>query len=409
MVSGWTQTRCGRRVSRFAFAGLAGALLACVPLGAAHASYPGARGLVALVTTRSGSAQIWAVDPATGVEHKLSRGSAVETTPAWSPFGTRLAFTREGKVWVMNADGTGSVDLTASDAHSDGSPTWSPDGAKIAFASDRDTPGQPQIYVMRADGSHATRLTNDTGVDSDPQWSPDGTHIAFVSTQGGNSEIYSMRANGYAPRNLSQNTAADENPSWSPDGSTIVFTSGRARSGSVGADLWLMQADGSQPRAFLHESNGYSDGDDAAFSPDGADIVFSANNGAGSQQLWVAPAAGGENTRLTNDTGNPHNTSSDWQPVVPAPTMKLHPHVVAPSGALRVSAAAFAPGEGVRLTLKDAAGRATVFPGVTADANGAFAVVVTVPAGAALGQAKVAAVGKRSALAVGRVVTISTT
>jgi TolB protein len=49
-------------------------------------------------------------------------------------------------------------------------PAWSPDGKKIAFLSERD--GNPEIYVINADGSAQTRLTNNPGEDGDPAWEP---------------------------------------------------------------------------------------------------------------------------------------------------------------------------------------------------------------------------------------------
>ena len=75
-------------------------------------------------------------------------------------------------------------------------PAWSPDGRRIAFTSERD--GNPEIYVMNADGSGVTRLTyNDArDLDSFPAWSPDGRRIAFHSNRDGNFEIYVMNASG---------------------------------------------------------------------------------------------------------------------------------------------------------------------------------------------------------------------
>ena len=66
-------------------------------------------------------------------------------------------------------------------------PTWSPDGSKIAFHSTRD--GNNEIYVMNADGSGQTRLTNNPAAGLLPAWSPDGIKIAFTSIRGGNQEI----------------------------------------------------------------------------------------------------------------------------------------------------------------------------------------------------------------------------
>ena len=95
----------------------------------------------------------------------------------------QIAFARGSnrftEIYVMNADGTGQTRLTTSvhdpsfihsgDIH----PSWSPDGTKIAFASYRDattTSYNPEIYVMNADGSNQSRLTNNEGFDVSPDW-----------------------------------------------------------------------------------------------------------------------------------------------------------------------------------------------------------------------------------------------
>ena len=58
-------------------------------------------------------------------------------------------------------------------------PAWSPDGSRIAFSSNRD--GDSEIYVMNADGSGVTPLTDNSDQDYSPAWSPDGSRIAFVA------------------------------------------------------------------------------------------------------------------------------------------------------------------------------------------------------------------------------------
>ena len=58
-------------------------------------------------------------------------------------------------------------------------PSWSPDGEKIAFDRSDFTGESREIYVMNADGSGQTRLTNNNAVDRDPSWSPDGEKIAL--------------------------------------------------------------------------------------------------------------------------------------------------------------------------------------------------------------------------------------
>jgi len=79
-------------------------------------------------------------------------------------------------------------------------------------------------------------------VKTDPMYSPDGLKIAFISTHDGDPEIFVMNANGTGLRKLTDNTAVDAAPSWSPDGGKIVFTSDR--DGSF--ELYSMNADGSQ-------------------------------------------------------------------------------------------------------------------------------------------------------------------
>jgi hypothetical protein len=77
----------------------------------------------------------------------------------------KIIFTNSGNVKVINPDGSNQITL---DANGYGA-FFSPDGTKIAFNSDRD--GNNEIYVMNADGSSQTRLTNDIFDDSFPSWS----------------------------------------------------------------------------------------------------------------------------------------------------------------------------------------------------------------------------------------------
>src|SRR5207237_1677568 len=98
-------------------------------------------------------------------------------------------------------------DLAGTDPGTDRGAEWSPDGTQLAFASFRD--GNWEIYVVNANGSGLTRLTNATGTDEHPRWSPDGASILFTSNRDGNSEVYVMAANGTSQTNLTNSSALD--------------------------------------------------------------------------------------------------------------------------------------------------------------------------------------------------------
>ena len=71
---------------------------------------------------------------------------------------------------------------------------------QIAFASDRN--GNMRIYLMNADGSGQTSLTDNLASSFTPAWSPDGTRIAFNAYVNRNAEIYVMKADGSGQTNL---------------------------------------------------------------------------------------------------------------------------------------------------------------------------------------------------------------
>src|SRR2546421_234836 len=166
---------------------------------------------------------------------------------------SKIAFTsgRDGgftQIYVMAADGSAPTRLTNINNNA-WQPSWSPDGQRIAFSA-----GGQVIYVMNPDGSGQTRLTADPAADVAPSWSPDGRQIAFASARDGNLEIYVMNADGSAPTRLTNNPATDTDPTWSPDGKRIAFAS--TRDGN--AEVYVMNADGSAPTRLTN--NAASDG-----------------------------------------------------------------------------------------------------------------------------------------------------
>jgi Tol biopolymer transport system component len=234
---------------------------------------------------------------------------------AWSPDGTRLAIVSrsdgDDDIYVVNADGSGLTQLTLNNVP-DRNPHWSPDGKKIAFYSMRDLIPDyegppPEIYVMNADGSDQTRITNNETSDTCPNWTPSGSHIAFTSFHYSytSSRINLMRADGSEEALLVDLPGDEGCPRWSPDGTRLVFEL-RERDGS---SIILTDAYGMNE---LTLANGSTNNRNPAWSPDGQWIVFASDRDGGND-LYIISAIGDE---LANLTQNPSMKERDpiWLP-----------------------------------------------------------------------------------------------
>ena len=161
----------------------------------------------------------------------------------WARNGEYVAFALrewDGQgIYVRNPDGVNELRLSD---QPDYSPRWSPSSRQIAFLSTRD--GNPELYVMDADGTNVTRLTNTEGAEYDITWSPRGRRILFVSEQDGNPEIYSVASDGSDMTRLTYNTVVDNQPVWAPSGQKIAFVSYL----DGDADIFVMDADGSNQK-----------------------------------------------------------------------------------------------------------------------------------------------------------------
>jgi dipeptidyl aminopeptidase/acylaminoacyl peptidase len=120
---------------------------------------------------------LWLADP-TGVKPaaKIVEGDA----PAISSTG-RLAYMKAGAVWTAKLDGTGAKKLFF-DRGKDRELAWSPDGTKLAFTSNRED--HSFIGVFTSETQPLEWLAPSTGIDRSPVWSPDGTKVAFTRQRG---------------------------------------------------------------------------------------------------------------------------------------------------------------------------------------------------------------------------------
>jgi Tol biopolymer transport system component len=283
----------------------AGLTITASPAGAAG---PPATGRIAFwdfVTN-----QIYAVNPdGTGLAQLTHEPQGISAQgPDWSPDGSRILFSRfnlskgVGRIWIMNADGTGQRLLASDAGRSDMQPRYSPDGGHIVFTrclpnfehcaiwimrsdgthrhlvipflpapnetSNFDPKVSPdgrritfsrfgfkgiiaQVWVARIDGTHAHPLTPPRLEAAQADWSPDGRHIAFANNCcRPQSSIYVMRANGTAATRLATTPWPTNNfgPAYSPDGRQIAFSSDRRHPDLCCEELFVMRADGSHQR-----------------------------------------------------------------------------------------------------------------------------------------------------------------
>ncbi|HEV2667836.1 MAG TPA: prolyl oligopeptidase family serine peptidase, partial [Blastocatellia bacterium] len=102
--------------------------------------------------------------------------------PVISPNGNRVAFIKDGGVWVAPIDGSASAKRLFFARGGSGSPEWSPSGERLAFVSNRGDHSFIGVYIN--DSTPLLYLAPATSRDSSPRWSPDGKRIAFVRRPG---------------------------------------------------------------------------------------------------------------------------------------------------------------------------------------------------------------------------------
>jgi len=222
----------------------------------------------------SGNWQIYKLHRDTGAMTRLIHTTTNADFLVYSPDGQKIAFgIEEGEtsnVWLVNADGSGLVQLTNSQENRNIHPFWSVDGKRILFNSNRMNKDGFALYSMNADGSNQTILSDPDEMRTFASWSPDGKKILFVKwwNEWKNRDVYVMNSDGSNEINLSKNADAKDGwPTWFPDGKSVVFASDREGR----YQIYSVNVDGSRLKKLIDSPHS----DVRAFvSPDGQWVSF---------------------------------------------------------------------------------------------------------------------------------------
>ncbi len=191
---------------------------------------------IAYTAEAGGARQLFVMPLRGGPAVQLTASEQAISEPEWSPDGRRLAFVRDGAIWVIDADGSRQVKVTEHPA-GNGHPRWAPDGRRLAFTSRRrgwtqvwtiDAPvprrGRPAAHPKPAEPVAITPV----GLDVDEfAWSPDGTRIALAGQRedhGWWSAVSVVDVASYEERRIAPGSAWECSPRWLPDGGLLILS-----------------------------------------------------------------------------------------------------------------------------------------------------------------------------------------
>jgi TolB protein len=170
---------------------------------------------LALAMTAGGGTNLFLLPKAGGKARPITGGPSISVSPSFSPNGRQIVFNSDRggspQIYVMDVEGTNVRRLTFQGNYN-ASPRWSPRGEKIVFMCSL---AGNQICLINPDGTGLQQLTS-LGKNEDPAWSPDGRHIVFASTRTGRRDIFVMHADGTNQTRLTNNGRDNYLPDWSP-------------------------------------------------------------------------------------------------------------------------------------------------------------------------------------------------
>ena len=236
---------------------------------------------------------------------RITNTTTLNITPVWAPDGQAIVYTSyrpaNGSVFGTYQDlviswlykGVRDEPTHGSPSNQNYLPAWSPDGSRIAFTSNRD--GNPEIYVMNRDGSGLRRMTNNPSIDVTPTWSPNGNQIAWVSDRTGSPKIYVMNADGTGQRLLISDYS--DRPTWSSGQFNEIAYAART---GPGYDIKIYDVATGESRKI---TDGIGNNQSPAFSPNGRHIAFTSTR-SGKSQIFTVDRDGNNLRQITREGNN---------------------------------------------------------------------------------------------------------
>ena len=180
---------------------------------------------IAFASSRDGDAEVYVMRADGSEQRRLTAFHRDDWGPRWAPDGRTLAFlsSREGadRVFLVSPDGTelrklsAAADTGAAAADvAEAEPAWSPDGRRIALTR-RTRDGASRIRIVEVATGKSVEVAGAEKAQQ-PVWSPDGRYLAFTADVEGDAELWIARADGSGATRLTRAPGADWLPRWVP-------------------------------------------------------------------------------------------------------------------------------------------------------------------------------------------------
>ena len=237
-------------------------------------------------------------------QRRMTVNRALNIFPVWSVDGRSIAYTSylrndSPDIYISNIH-QGTLENPLKGTGQNWLSAWSPDGTRIAFTTNRD--GNSELYVMNRDGSGLLRLTNHPAADSTPTWSPTGSEIAFTSDRTGRPQIHIVSSSGGVPRRISSGTSFADRPTWGPAPYNEIAYASQSRRGF---DIVIYNVATGKAEPLTH---GEGSNESPVFSPNGRHIAFTSTR-KGKTQIFLI-GRDGKGLRQVTTLGN--NVMPNW-------------------------------------------------------------------------------------------------